>query len=84
MTPERSAFEYLNGFQDRISLTLTNNQLREIDTWCKENIGVKYRDWFILSNSSRSGVITGGTLYIKIPKYATLFRLRWIDYMLDK
>jgi hypothetical protein len=84
MTPERSAYEYMSKFEDRISLTLSNAQLREVDAWCKQHMGVKYRDWFILSKSNKAGVITGGVLHIKIPKYATLFRLKWMDYVLDK
>lgn len=84
MSPERMSSEYLSGFKDQIEFQAGPQELREVDAWCRENIGVKFRDWFMLMNTKwGSGRITGGRLYIKEPKHATLFRMRWLDLLLD-
>jgi hypothetical protein len=80
MSDERSAFEYLSEFKDIIYIaSRQSGDIKECYTWCEQKLGVKYRDWFMMLDGNRAGVICGARLYVKNPKKATMFRLRWLD-----
>ena len=51
MTEERSAAEYLGEFTDCIKLNSAWPDTRELYKWCEENMGVKYRDWFMFNTN---------------------------------
>lgn len=48
--------------------------------WCAINLGVKYKDWFIIEGGQKD---KWWTVNIKSPKRCTLFALRWANIVID-
>jgi len=69
--------DYLKQFEYRITIKLGpthSNQYQEFTAWCHTRLGIKFKDWFITSNSK--GVYT---LYARSNKWATFLALTWLD-----
>lgn len=73
--------DYLKQFGARINI---RNDVdiawnREVYNWCEQYMGAKYKDWFMV----RQGVNKSNAVWIRSPKRATLFRLKWNDIIED-
>lgn len=72
MTLGKDATVYLAEFTEVVALKGTwqkSPELRECYTWCEQNMGSKYKDWFWMNDS----------IYFKNSKKASFFRLKWMD-----
>jgi hypothetical protein len=70
MTLDKDAADYLTGFTEMVSLKGTwqkSAEVRECYKWCEQNLGAKYKDWFMYKDS----------IHFKDTKRATIFRLTW-------
>ena len=77
----KAVYDYLKDFGARIHIR-TNVDIiynREVYEWCEQYMGVKYKDWFMV----RQGTNKSNSVWIKSPKKATLFRLKWNDIIED-
>ena len=73
----KAVYDYLKDFGAKIHIK-TNIDVawnREVYDWCEQYMGTKYKDWFMI----RQGLNKSNTVWIKSPKRATLFRLKWND-----
>lgn len=68
--------EYLSRFHCVIHLGKGKFDRVELYQWCADYLGEKYKDWFIYEGGSQDKV---WAIQIRIPKHATLFRLKWND-----
>jgi hypothetical protein len=69
--------DYLKQFEYKVTLKLGptySKEYQEFSTWCHARLGVKFKDWFITSNSR--GVYT---LFCRSNKWATFLALTWVD-----
>ncbi len=73
--------EYLKEFGAKIHIRTDVDIAynREVYDWCEQYMGAKYKDWFMI----RQGLNKSNTVWIKSPKRATLFRLKWNDIIED-
>ena len=71
----RALHDYLKDFGAKINIRSDVDIAwhREVYDWCEEFMGIKYKDWFMV----RQGLNKDNTVWIKSPKRATLFRLKW-------
>lgn len=68
---------YLTRFPYRIVIkagATYTPQFKEFNTWCNENLGIKYKDWF-LSPYNR----TAYRLYLRDTKYSMFLALKFSD-----
>ena len=71
--------DYLEQFEYRIQLQLGptySNQYKEFSAWCQQRLGIKFKDWFLTSNSK--GVYT---VFVRSNKWASFLALTWVDYI---
>lgn len=72
-------WDYLKQFDYRITVKFGPTytaEYQEFSAWCTAHLGVKYKDWFITSNSRGAY-----TLHARSNKWVTFLTLTWIDYM---
>ena len=72
-------WDYLKQFDYRITVKLGptyKSEYQEFSAWCTAHLGVKYKDWFITSNSRGAY-----TLHARSNKWDTFLTLTWVDYM---
>jgi hypothetical protein len=70
-------WDYLKQFEYRVTVKLGQTytpEYQEFSAWCHERLGVKYKDWFITSNSKGQY-----TLYSRSNKWAMFLALTWVD-----
>ena len=71
--------DYIKQFEYRMAFKLGasySKEYKEFHDWCSTRLGIKFKDWFITSNSK--GVYT---IYVRSSKWASFLALTWVDYM---
>jgi hypothetical protein len=74
---DRATTEYLGKFPLKVRVTLGQSYtpyFQEFHEWCSDNLGDKYKDWFLV-NVSKSDY----NLYIANPKWLSILALRFPD-----
>lgn len=73
--------DYLKQFGAKINIRTDVDIAwnREVYDWCEQYMGAKYKDWFMV----RREMSKSNSVWIKSPKRATLFRLKWNDIIED-
>jgi hypothetical protein len=73
--------DYLKDFGARIHIRSDVDVAwnREVYEWCEQHMGTKYKDWFMI----RQGTAKSNAIWIKSPKRATFFRLKWNEIIAD-
>lgn len=71
--------EYLSRFS-YYKIQKVHAQKQELYQWCTDNLGEKYKDWFVYEGGAQDKY---WTVNIRVPKYATLFVLRWADIIIE-
>lgn len=69
--------EYVNNFKFSIKLKLGrtySSQFQEFHSWAHDNLGIKYKDWCLLSYSKEHY-----TLLIRDSKWGTFLALKFAD-----
>lgn len=69
--------EYLSNFGYRIRLKAGytwSAEFQEFNKWCEENLGTKYKDWFLAAGGNRHYI-----LYVKNNKWASFLALRFAE-----
>lgn len=69
--------DYLGQFDYTLALRLGptwHRDYRQFEQWCHDNLGRKFKDWFIVSRGQ--GVYT---LYARNSKWAMFLALTWVD-----
>ena len=69
--------DYLERFDYAITVKLGKSYSKEFKTfyeWCNSHLGVKYKDWFIVSSGKDTY-----TLKCRNNKWAMFLALTWID-----
>lgn len=77
MIDNTAYWDYAKQFEYRVTVKLGASHtepFKEFNQWCEQHLGVKYRDWFITSNSR--GVYT---LFARSNKWATFLALSHVD-----
>jgi hypothetical protein len=71
---------YMKNFPFHIKIKLGRvytAEFKEFNAWCESNLGVKYKDWFI---TSQSGPSTGNyTLWLKDTKKSMFLTLKFSE-----
>jgi hypothetical protein len=66
-------FEYLSKFEHHIVLNCGeshNSKFKEVYHWCSDHLGVRYKDWFMMNNSTK-----GQILHVNDTKWITMLQL---------
>lgn len=71
---------YISQFDCCITVKKHSASRAELYQWCADHLGSKYRDWFIHEGGTYDKT---WAIHIRSPKRATMFRLRWIDIIVD-
>lgn len=74
---ERATVEYLGKFPLKVRVTLGGSytdSFIEFHAWCTDNLGIKYKDWFLV-NVSKSDYV----LHISNPKWLSILALRFSE-----
>jgi hypothetical protein len=69
--------DYLNRFDYHITVQLGpvhSVQFKQFYAWCEQRLGVKYRDWFIVSAGQHTY-----RLHHVNAKWSSILTLTWVD-----
>lgn len=69
--------EYQDRFYKRINLNKKELDVKDLHTWCEDNLGKKYLDWNIIDRGRQEPVLS---LWIRDKERYLMYRLRWGDY----
>jgi hypothetical protein len=74
--------QYLKRFSAKVHIKTGESYHKynkEVYEWCESYMGVKYKDWFMISQ----GTGKSNSIWIREAKRATFFRLKWNDIIED-
>lgn len=72
--------EYLKNFPYQISVHLGKvytPEFKEFNAWCEKNLGVKYKDWFLIGHGGMSN--SKYTLWLKDTKKSMFLALKYSE-----